>query len=329
MKKLFSLIIIFIALLGLVSCELLLTPPTTDSNDNNQPETPVCFTVTLHFNNGKSEKSFNVEKDKTFITPENPVRKDYIFEGWYADLELTDRYDFSRAVTENINLYASWSRDLADLANDIAKDALDSCLHIENLRYNVGYFGEVTDYEYTYGSGVIFLEKGGYYYCLTNQHVTSSGRYSNSSYVVYDAYGEGVDALLVASDPKYDLAILRFKSSGELSVARFAQTDAKIGALTVSVGNPDGLMNAVTFGNVLQYTPLQNSEGSGIEVAFPIGVHDTPVDHGSSGGPVFAEDLTVVGINFAASANAIGNFNTVYFVPISYVHKFLSIYLYV
>lgn len=44
--------------------------------------------------------------------PEDPIRKGYIFEGWYKDTHgtLTEKFDFdNEVITKNITLYAKWS----------------------------------------------------------------------------------------------------------------------------------------------------------------------------------------------------------------------------
>jgi uncharacterized repeat protein (TIGR02543 family) len=42
--------------------------------------------------------------------PEAPTREGYIFEGWYADSKLTQEYDFTIPQTENLVLYAKWTK---------------------------------------------------------------------------------------------------------------------------------------------------------------------------------------------------------------------------
>ncbi len=42
--------------------------------------------------------------------PEQPVREGYIFEGWYSDSKLEVLFDFSVPQTENLPLYAKWTK---------------------------------------------------------------------------------------------------------------------------------------------------------------------------------------------------------------------------
>ena len=43
--------------------------------------------------------------------PEDPTRSGYTFKGWYKDQDLTLKYDFERAVTSDLTLYAKWEKD--------------------------------------------------------------------------------------------------------------------------------------------------------------------------------------------------------------------------
>ena len=47
--------------------------------------------------------------------PENPVKENYIFAGWYSDKELVNEYDFSTKPTKDITLYASWIRKIYEV----------------------------------------------------------------------------------------------------------------------------------------------------------------------------------------------------------------------
>ena len=162
-------------------------------------------------------------------------------------------------------------------------------------------------------------------YCLTNEHcVTRDYNYGHVEYTVIDAYGNQHAATLVKSSVEYDLAILRFALDGALSTSSFAESDAGVGDITVSVGAPDGLINTVTYGELLGYRAISDLATSGIEVTFPVGVHTTPVDHGSSGGPVYNIRREIVGINFAASEGENGEITYAYYIPVSRVFEFLN-----
>ena len=62
-----------------------------------------------------------VTKNGILAKPEDPVRKGYIFGGWYTDAGLTAAYDFNTRVNANFTLYAKWTEEKADIwANPFA-----------------------------------------------------------------------------------------------------------------------------------------------------------------------------------------------------------------
>lgn len=92
---------------------LLTEPYTFDTMPNNNlvlyakwvaPEYTVSFN--LNGGDGTTPDSQTVEKYKLASEPTNPTREHYTFDGWYtADGE---RYDWSKPVTEDVELYAHW-----------------------------------------------------------------------------------------------------------------------------------------------------------------------------------------------------------------------------
>ncbi|MCD7868453.1 MAG: InlB B-repeat-containing protein [Clostridiales bacterium] len=66
------------------------------------------YTVTFESNGGSETESQTVKAGETAAEPEEPTLDGYTFAGWYSDADLTEKYDFSSAVTENITLYAKW-----------------------------------------------------------------------------------------------------------------------------------------------------------------------------------------------------------------------------
>ena len=72
---------------------------------------PIRYTVSFETNGGNSITGQTVVKNGKVTKPVNPTRDGYIFGGWYTDKELTEKYDFAKAVTKNITLYAKWVRE--------------------------------------------------------------------------------------------------------------------------------------------------------------------------------------------------------------------------
>ena len=71
--------------------------------------TTVRYTVIFNSNNGSSVASQTVISGETATKPAAPTKDGYVFAGWYVDSELTDEYDFSSAVTNDMTLYAKWT----------------------------------------------------------------------------------------------------------------------------------------------------------------------------------------------------------------------------
>ena len=112
MRKSVALVLGAVTILGLSACDeegQTTTPPVpTDTT----PEVEV-FTVSFNTNGGSTLSNQSVKKDATVSKPEDPVKEGYIFAGWFTDKELTQAYDFSTKVTDNITLYAKWDEVVA------------------------------------------------------------------------------------------------------------------------------------------------------------------------------------------------------------------------
>ncbi len=57
---------------------------------------------------GSTILSHTINKGTTVNAPNTPFKENYIFEGWYSDLECTQKYSFDSAVNNNVTLYAKW-----------------------------------------------------------------------------------------------------------------------------------------------------------------------------------------------------------------------------
>ncbi|WP_297322329.1 Do family serine endopeptidase [uncultured Bartonella sp.] len=156
------------------------------------------------------------------------------------------------------------------------------------------------------GSGFFISEDG---YIVTNNHVVSDG---TAFSVVLDD-GSELDAKLVGSDPRTDLAVLKVSDKRKFVYVAFAD-DAKVrvGDWVVAVGNPFGLGGTVTAGIV---SARGRDIGAGVYDDF-IQI-DAAVNRGNSGGPTF--DLTgqVVGINTAIFSPSGGNVGIAFAIPSS------------
>ena len=70
---------------------------------------PAKPTVTFDSNDGTTVDSQTVANGGTVAEPAAPTKDGYVFAGWYTDKALTQKYDFSKAVKDNMTLYARWN----------------------------------------------------------------------------------------------------------------------------------------------------------------------------------------------------------------------------
>ena len=68
----------------------------------------VSHTVTFATNGGTEIEPITVADGETIEQPDAPVKEGFLFDGWYADEELTTAFDFDRPIDADVVLYAKW-----------------------------------------------------------------------------------------------------------------------------------------------------------------------------------------------------------------------------
>ena len=66
------------------------------------------YTISFDSNGGNAVDSKKVILNSKLTRPSEPVRKGYVFTGWYTDKACTKPYDFKNKVTKSFTLYAGW-----------------------------------------------------------------------------------------------------------------------------------------------------------------------------------------------------------------------------
>jgi len=300
--------------------------------DPGTPQPANSHKVRLVLNNGNKNKILYVQNNRTFPTPDDPVKENYDFIDWYADENLTKRYDFSKTVTSDINLYAGYKLDAAKVTNEIGATYMKSVVKIYNESYNRSFFGSGSST--SQGSGFCFYASNGYYYILTNCHVARKRDgysyqditiedYKGNIYTGYIFSGQGKPGS--ALDPAYDLACVYFKSSNTEVTPRPIVSNPYIGDDVISVSAPEGQSNRIAFGKVLGYEKitLSDSNPSESNVKFDVIHHNAFIDHGSSGSALINPNGEVVGVNYAG-----GDGTNSFAVPAEKVDEFLRTYVY-
>src|ERR1700733_364259 len=147
------------------------------------------------------------------------------------------------------------------------------------------------------GSGFFISADG---YVVTNNHVVDHATVVE----VTTSEGKTIDAKVIGTDPKTDLALLKVKGDGSFPFVGFASQAPRVGDWVIAVGNPFGLGGTVTAGIV---SARGRDIGSGPYDDF-IQI-DAPINKGNSGGPAFDESGNVIGVNtaiFSPSGGSVG-----------------------
>ncbi len=158
------------------------------------------------------------------------------------------------------------------------------------------------------GSGVIIDKRG---LVLTNFHVVKGA----DEILIRLADKREYRGQILGTDPKTDLALVRFQSDHELTVATLGNSDAlRVGEWAIAIGNPFGLDQTVTVG-VISATGRSDV---GVATYENFIQTDASINPGNSGGPLLNLKGEVVGINTAivAAGQGIG-----FAIPINMVKR--------
>lgn len=165
-----------------------------------------------------------------------------------------------------------------------------------------GQQGEAPD---RFGSGSGFFIEGGY--IVTNNHVVDDAK--KMTVVLED--GRELIGTLVGTDPKTDLAVLKVSGNNiPRGLPWGASVNARPGDSVFAVGSPFGLGNTVTAGIVSARGRNINSGqyDDFIQV-------DAPINQGNSGGPLFDQSGSVIGVNSAIYSPTGGNVGIGFSIP--------------
>jgi len=159
------------------------------------------------------------------------------------------------------------------------------------------------------GSGVIISSDG---YIVTNNHVVRAADEINVT--LHDK--RTVEAEVVGTDAKTDLAVLKI-DAGDLLPAPFGDSEAaEVGEWVLAIGSPFGLRQTVTAGII-------SAKGRQMEITdYEDFIQtDAAINPGNSGGPLVNMRGQVIGIN-TAIASRTGTYTGVGFaIPSSMVRK--------
>jgi serine protease Do len=162
------------------------------------------------------------------------------------------------------------------------------------------------------GSGFFISADG---FVVTNHHVVAN---AVEVQLVLDD-GRTVEAKVVGTDPRTDLALLKVSEGGSFPFVRLATAQPRIGDWVIAVGNPFGLGGTVTAGIL---SARNRDLGAGpYDDYLQI---DAAVNRGNSGGPTFNAAGEVIGVNTAIVSPSGGNVGIAFAVPASTVEKVIN-----
>jgi len=160
------------------------------------------------------------------------------------------------------------------------------------------------------GSGFVLDASG---IIITNNHVIADA----DEITVNFSDGSKLDAELVGTDPKTDIAVLRVKPDTPLTAVSFGNSEkARIGDWVMAIGNPFGLGGTVTLGIV---SAVGRDISSGPYDNFI--QTDASINRGNSGGPLFNMNGEVVGINTAIISPSGGSIGIGFSIPANLATK--------
>jgi len=137
------------------------------------------------------------------------------------------------------------------------------------------------------GSGFVISEDG---YIVTNNHVIDG-----ADEIKIEFYsGALLDAELVGTDPKTDIALLKVESDEPLPFVSFGDSEAmRVGDWVMAMGNPLGQGFSVSAGIV-------SARGRALSGTYDDYIQtDAAINRGNSGGPLFNMSGEVIGVNTA------------------------------
>ena len=158
------------------------------------------------------------------------------------------------------------------------------------------------------GSGVIIDKRG---LVLTNFHVVKGA----DEILIRLSDKREYRGQILGTDPKTDLALVKFQPDHELTVASMGNSDAlRVGEWAIAIGNPFGLDQTVTVG-VISATGRSDV---GIATYENFIQTDASINPGNSGGPLVNLKGQVIGVNTAivAAGQGIG-----FAIPINMVKR--------
>lgn len=167
-----------------------------------------------------------------------------------------------------------------------------------------GFEDRLSPESHSLGSGFIISADG---YIITNHHVIADA----DEIIVRQDNRSELEAEVIGSDPRSDIALLKVKASGLPVVKLGDSTRLKVGEWVLAIGSPFGFDSTVTAGIV---SATQRSLPSDSYVPFI--QTDVAINPGNSGGPLINLNGEVIGVNSQIVSGSGGYMGLSFAVPI-------------
>jgi len=163
------------------------------------------------------------------------------------------------------------------------------------------------------GSGFIIDASG---YIVTNNHVVEKAE--EISVILSD--DTRLEAKVVGTDPKTDVAILKVESDKPLPAVKWGSSDdAEVGDWVIAIGNPFGLGGSVSAG-IISARARDINAGPFDDFLQT----DAAINRGNSGGPLFNIRGEVIGVNTAIFSPSGGNVGIGFATPSALIMPIIS-----
>ena len=155
----------------------------------------------------------------------------------------------------------------------------------ENGRLQPQQFGGVAEGT---GSGFVYDDKG---HIVTNNHVVEGAEKIKVEF--FD--GEEIEAKVVGTDPKADIAVIKVASTAYRPLPKGKSSSARVGEWVLAIGSPFGFDQTVTSGII---SAVGRNDAHILDYEDFIQT-DAAINPGNSGGPLVDLEGKVIGINAA------------------------------
>lgn len=225
-----------------------------------------------------------------------------------ADLLFGPQAPISKVSLETVQVPADFRA--------AAKKLVPSVVSVDRLeRFRNWFTDQVRVQQTGSGSGVVLSPDGT---IITNNHVVEGA----DRVQVRLPDGRNVQAEVIGTDPRSDLAVLKVKATGLTAVDVGDSAKLEIGEWVLAVGSPLGFDDTVSVGVVSSLNRTLETGGPGI-LADAIQT-DAAINPGNSGGALANAKGELIGINTAIASETGGSVGLGFAIPVNRVKRVAS-----